>query len=86
MDKSKLFRQLLLPRQMVPDMATRSYLCDPFQEFSMPHQQVRVEVCASAIPSLLRAYQPWCDYNGDMQKLRFPNCEHHHGFVESRDQ
>jgi hypothetical protein len=71
---------------MVQGKATKSYLCDQFQEFSMQLRQVRVEVFANAIPSLLTAYQPWCDCSGGKQKQHFPNCEHRHGCVELRDQ
>jgi hypothetical protein len=44
--------QWLQRRQMAQGMEAIWIRCDLFQEFSMQHQQVRVEVNAVAIPTL----------------------------------
>jgi hypothetical protein len=67
-------------------MATTSYQCVRFREFSTQHLLVRGEECANANLNLLGAYPLSNDCSDDMQKLRSPNCELRHGCAESRDQ
>jgi hypothetical protein len=66
--------------------AAKFYLYDLYQESSTQPQLVRVAMCAGAIPNLSVVYQPSCDYSDDKLKQHFPNCAHHHGCVELRDQ